>query len=139
MPDITGLYYVGLSVRDIRASMAWYVELLDLSIVSERIADDVATSEVLLRQPGSGMLLGLLAHPANRGDAFSEFRTGLDHLELGVVSPEELEAWKARLDQLGIEHSDIKERPTALILTFRDPDNIQLELFYPKIRVTQPM
>jgi catechol 2,3-dioxygenase-like lactoylglutathione lyase family enzyme len=132
MPDITGLYYVGLSVRDIRKSMAWYAELLGLTIVSERIADDSSTSEVLLRHPGNGMLLGLLAHRLNPGDAFSEFRTGVDHLEFGVVSRRELEAWKTRLDELGIDHSPIKERPTSLILTFRDPDNIQLEFFYPK-------
>ena len=132
MPDITGLYYVGLSVQDIRRSMSWYTELLGLQIVSERIADDAATGEVLLRHPGTGMLLGLLAHRANQGDPFSELRSGLDHLEFGVASPQELEAWRARLDELGIEHSPIKERPTSLILTFRDPDNIQLEFFYPK-------
>lgn len=132
MPDITGLYYVGLSVRDIRRSMAWYVELLGLSIVLERIADDGRAGEVLLRHPGTGMLLGLLTHRAHQGDAFSEYRTGLDHLEFGVASRQELEAWKARLDDLGIAHSPIKERSTSLILTFRDPDNIQLEFFYLK-------
>jgi glyoxylase I family protein len=132
MPDITGLYYVGLSVRDVRRSMAWYVELLGLSIVQERIADDGHAGEVLLRHPGTRMLLGLLTHRANQGDAFSEYRTGLDHLEFGVASRQELEAWKARLDDLGIAHSPIKERPTSLILTFRDPDNIQLEFFYLK-------
>ena len=78
------------------------------------------------------MLLGLLTHRTNQGDAFSEYRTGLDHLEFGVASRQELEAWKARLDDLGIKHSPIKERPTSLILTFRDPDNIQLEFFYTK-------
>jgi catechol 2,3-dioxygenase-like lactoylglutathione lyase family enzyme len=129
MPEITGLYYVGLSVRDIRRSAAWYTELLDLTTVLERIADDGRAGEVLLRHPGTGMLLGLLAHSANPGDAFSEFRTGLDHLEFGVADRQALEAWMARLDHLAIVHSPIKERPTAFILTFRDPDNIQLEFY----------
>ena len=129
MPEITGLYYVGLSVRDIRKSTAWYAELLGLAVVVERIADDGRAGEVLLRHPGTGMLLGLLSHRANPGDAFCEFRTGLDHLESGVGDRQQLAAWVARLDHLAIEHSPIKERPTAFILTFRDPDNIQLEFY----------
>ena len=35
--------------------------------------------EVLLKHPASGLLIGLLQHPANPGEPFSEFRTGLDH------------------------------------------------------------
>jgi glyoxylase I family protein len=132
MPDITGLHFAGLSVRDIHTSVAWYVELLGLTIISAQIDGDSSSGQAVLRHPRTGMLIGLSAHQANPGDAFSEFRTGLDHLEFGVTSRQELEAWQARLDELGIVHSPIKEQPTALILTFRDPDNIQLEFFYPK-------
>jgi glyoxylase I family protein len=50
----------------------------------------------------------------------------------GVGSREELEAWTAWLDELGIEHSGIRTGdepyPYATVV-FRDPDNIQLELF----------
>ena len=45
---------------------------------------------------------------------------------------EELEAWTAWLDELGVEHSGIRTGdepfPFATVV-FRDPDNIQLELF----------
>jgi glyoxylase I family protein len=45
---------------------------------------------------------------------------------------DELEAWTAWLDELGIEHSGIrgadKPFPFATVV-FRDADNIQLELF----------
>jgi catechol 2,3-dioxygenase-like lactoylglutathione lyase family enzyme len=129
VPEISGLYYVGLSVRDIRKSMTWYADALGLTTVLERIPDDGSTGEVLLRHPTTGMLLGLLSHQANPGDPFSEFRTGLDHLEFGVANRQELEAWMDHLDHLAIEHSPIKERPAAFILTFRDPDNIQLEFY----------
>ena len=132
MPDITGLYYVGLSVRDIRVSTAWYTELLGLTTIRERVEGDGRSGEALLRHPRTGMLLGLMAHRSNRGEAFIEFRTGLDHLEFGVTDRAELEAWQARLDELGVQHTRIKERPTAYILTFRDPDQIQLELYAPK-------
>lgn len=60
---------------------------------------------------------------------FSEFRTGPDHLELRVSDQAELDAWAHHLDTLGVVRSPIVERPSAAILTFRDPDNIQLELY----------
>jgi hypothetical protein len=45
---------------------------------------------------------------------------------------DDLEEWAARLDELGIPHSGVKQ-PTYTqnaMLTFRDPDNIQLEFFW---------
>jgi catechol-2,3-dioxygenase len=77
------------------------------------------------------VLIGLVAHPGNDGEPFSEFRTGLDHAELGVPSREALEEWVERLDELGVEHSGIKEAALGAMVTFRDPDNIQLELYWP--------
>jgi len=49
-----------------------------------------------------------------------------------VASRECLETWTVWLDELGIEHTGIRSgddpSPWAS-LVFRDPDNIQLELF----------
>ena len=41
--------------------------------------------------------------------------------------------WVAHLDQLHIAHSGVKEPDyaTTAMVTFRDPDNIQLEFFWP--------
>ena len=36
---------------------------------------------------------------------------------------------KARLDEVGVEHSGLKDVPYGTVLTFRDPDNIQLEFY----------
>jgi catechol 2,3-dioxygenase-like lactoylglutathione lyase family enzyme len=129
MPDITGLYFVGLSVRDVGRSTAWYTEVLGLTTVQEAVDADRRHGGVVLRHPPSGLLIGLFAHRSNPGEPFSELRTGLDHLEFGVANRAELEAWAARLDALGVDRSPIKERPSACILTFRDPDNIQLEFY----------
>jgi glyoxylase I family protein len=49
-----------------------------------------------------------------------------------VPTRADLVAWTARLDELGIDHSGIREgdEPFAFAtVVFRDPDNIQLELF----------
>jgi glyoxylase I family protein len=123
--------YVGLSVRDARHSARWYRELFGMETVGENFASSNWASEwdeVLLKHPVSGLLIGLLQHPANPGDPFSEFRTGLDHLEFEVADRDELERWEQRLTELGIAHSGIKDH----LVTFRDPDNIQLEFFWPK-------
>jgi glyoxylase I family protein len=129
MPELTGLYYVGLTVRDVHASAAWYMRVLGMTKVLERLKADGVHKEALLSHLSSGMLIGLISHKANDGRPFSEFRTGLDHLELGVSDRDELEAWVAHLDAHGVAHSEIKELSSSLIVTLRDPDNIQLELY----------
>ena len=86
----------------------------------------------LLVEPRSGVIVGLHTNIANDGQPFDEARTGLDHIALNVASLADLEAWTAWLDELGIEHSGVRSGdlpfPFATVV-FRDPDNIQLELF----------
>jgi glyoxylase I family protein len=60
----------------------------------------------------------------------AECRTGLDHLSFGVATRDELAAWMARLDELGIKHTGIRDEQQPLAystVVFRDPDNIQLK------------
>jgi hypothetical protein len=49
-----------------------------------------------------------------------------------VESRDELYEWANRLSELGIAHSSVKEPSYTnnAMLTFRDPDNIQLEFFW---------
>jgi glyoxylase I family protein len=100
--------YVGLSVRDARRSARWYRDLFGMETVRENFTSSNWESdwdEVLLKHPVSGLLIGLLQHPANPGEPFSEFRTGLDHPEFEVAGRDELERWEERLTALGIPHS----------------------------------
>lgn len=61
-----------------------------------------------------------------------EFAPGLDHLEFLVAERTDLNEWAERLDSLGIGHSGVKEQlyTRNAMITFRDPDNIQLEFFW---------
>jgi hypothetical protein len=70
--------------------------------------------------------LGFIEHPQNSGEQFSEFETGLDHIEFEASTLEVLEQWGDGLDALGIPHSGIKDDH---IIVVGDPDNIQFELF----------
>ena len=45
----------------------------------------------------------------------------------------QVEAWIARLDQLGVRHAELLHTPItgSYLVVFRDPDNIQLEMYTP--------
>ena len=79
-----------------------------------------------------GTLLGLHGFPQlHSSDAFDERRPGLDHVAFGCASRDELVEWAGRLDALGIPHGDVIDAGYGSGLSFRDPDNIALELFAP--------
>ena len=138
MPQITGVPFLGLSVRDVSRSAAWYRSLLGLETVHESAAGSWHRGATLLREPHSGLVLGLSAHRGNTGEPFDESRTGLDHVEFGVATRAELEEWVARLDALGIPHSGLQERSLGALVTFRDPDNIQLEFYWTRDQPARP-
>jgi glyoxylase I family protein len=131
MPEITGQLVI-LTVSDAGRSTAWYCELLGMQETNRYIEPDGHAALVQLAEPCSGVELCLVAHGAS-GGSFDEFRIGLDHLEFLVAQRDDLDAWAARLDELGIPHSGVKEPSytRSAMLTFRDPDNIQLEFFWP--------
>jgi glyoxylase I family protein len=132
MPSLTGRLSLTLTVRDPVASAAWYDRVLGLGTVHQYVDAVGNPSQVCVGHPATGLLLCFVSHGENDGQRFSEFRTGLDHLEFFVPSREDLTTWAARLDARGVPHSGIKgpEWSKNAIITFRDPDNVQLELFF---------
>ena len=132
MPALTGQVEVNLTVRDPAGSAAWYGEVLGLQPRYDHTSDDGALRYISLIDPASGLVLCLVGHAANPGEPFDEVRTGLDHLEFMVKRREDLVDWSAHLDGLGIPHSGVKDLDYTAntMLTFRDPDHIQLELFW---------
>jgi catechol 2,3-dioxygenase-like lactoylglutathione lyase family enzyme len=132
MPSLTGHVEVNLSVPDPVRSASWYAELLGMDTRYSYEPDDGGPTYVCLVDPASRLSLCFVGHRANRGQPFDESQTGLDHLEFLVAERHDLDAWAARLDELGIDHSGVKTPPYTAnaMLTFRDPDNIQLEFFW---------
>jgi glyoxylase I family protein len=132
VPTITGRVEVNLTVRDPLGSAAWYAELLGMENLYEFIPSDGRVRYACLVEPSSGFVLCFVGHPTNPTEPFDETRTGLDHLEFLVATRDGLDEWASRLDQLGIEHSGVKEPAHSenAMVTFRDPDNIQLEFFW---------
>jgi glyoxylase I family protein len=84
-------------------------------------------------EPRSGIAIGLHHHDANPGQPFQECQTGLDHMAFRVAGRADLSAWAGWLDDLGVENSgviDVGDPMPYSVVVFRDPDNIQFELFY---------
>ena len=134
-PGITGIHHFSITVTDLEASLAWYQRLLRADRVPMKFphygCEDTGYGELLI-EPRSGVVIGLHTNTGNDGQHFDEARTGLDHVALHVATRDDLQAWTAWLDELGIEHSGIRvgEEPFPFAtVVFRDPDNIQLELF----------
>ena len=78
-------------------------------------------------------VVGLIEHPDGRGERFDERRPGLDHFGLHVPEASDLDGWAEHLTSLGVSHSGIKSVAYGSAITFRDPDNIQLELHLPNL------
>ena len=125
MPAIT---HVAVTVSDIDVSEAWYTRVLGGEPVLD---EDTGPFRHIVYAVG-GTLLGLHDFPdLMTKEQFEERRPGLDHIAFGCSSRRELVEWAARLDSLGIAHGDIKDAGYGSGLSFRDPDNIALELFAP--------
>ncbi len=127
MSTITGVHHLSLTVRNLEASIPWYKQLFGLTKIMDEPHEGGRAGVFML--PGGQLFIGLHAHDVNDGEPFAETRTGLDHISFAVSSRAELEAWERRLAELGVTHSPIADRPYGSVLVFRDPDNIQLELF----------
>jgi glyoxylase I family protein len=125
---IPAITHVAITVSDLEVSEAWYTQVLGVAPVLD---EDTGPFRHIVYAVGS-TLLGLHGFPdLNSKDAFDERRPGLDHVAFGCASRDELVAWAARLDQLGISHGEIVDAGYGSGLSFRDPDNIALELFAP--------
>jgi glyoxylase I family protein len=141
MPNITGVSHIELTVRDVDRSSTWYQHVLGMQLLiaySQHPTAEVDARIVHLFHPATALVIGLMQHEQGAADdGFSEFRVGLDHLSFAVDSHAELEAWVRHLEANEVEHSPIRDHAYGSVLVFRDPDNIQLELFV--LNVAQAM
>ena len=125
---IPAITHVAVTVTDLEASAAWYTKVLGV----EPVLDEDTGPFRHIVYPVGGTLLGLHGFPdLHDKGPFNERRPGLDHIAFGCASRAELEQWAARLDELGVAHGGIVDAGYGSGLSFRDPDNIALELFAP--------
>jgi catechol-2,3-dioxygenase len=120
--------HVAVTVTDLAVSEAWYTKVFGVSPVLD---EDTGPFRHIVYSIG-GTLFGLHGFPHLSSTArFDERRPGLDHISFACESRDELEQWAQRLNELGIAHGGIVDAHYGSGLSFRDPDNIALELFAP--------
>jgi glyoxylase I family protein len=133
VPTVMGFSHLGLTVRDIAASEAWYSRALGFV---RAFVEPHATGNgyaVVMTRPGTGLFMGLDHHPDADREMFSARRTGLDHVALQVAGREDIDEWVVYLDAIGVEHGAVSESagpPPHALVVFHDPDGIPIELFW---------
>jgi catechol 2,3-dioxygenase-like lactoylglutathione lyase family enzyme len=137
-PAIKGFGHIDLTVTDVERSVRWWEEVMGFELVAQSDRTDFKLWNVI--HP-SGLAIGLMSHTNPITDRFDERAVGLDHIALRVPDRTALEAWAKHLDDLGIAHSGVQEENGGPLIVFRDPDNIQLELwaFDPDLVVRSPV
>ena len=126
---ISSVHHIRLIVTDPIRSRDFYTSLLNFTVAAELPPGFVLTD--------GNMLLGITppwdASQAPPNDRFSPHRVGLDHLSFGVANRAELHKAAALFEEHGVEHGEVRDLPDfgITILSFSDPDGIQLELTAP--------
>ncbi|MCH6471562.1 VOC family protein [Sinomonas terrae] len=134
MPDFSHIAHLDLTVSDVEASAKWYAETLGLTRLRRSDLDNRIM--IVLIHKATGLIIGLNQHHEPAVDRFNEQNPGLDHVGFAVTEREELDEWERRLTELGVDHSPVTDSPSGsgTALVFRDPDNIQLELWWSRPR-----
>lgn len=127
-PTMPPIQHVAVTVTDLEASEAWYNRVFGVKPV---LSEDTGPFRHIVYELGA-TLFGIHGFPELTSvEPFDERRPGLDHVSFGVATRDDLAMWAERLDELGVPRGEIKDAAYGSGLSFRDPDNIALELFAP--------
>lgn len=128
MPTWEKVSHISLSARDKEVCAAWFESVLDFRRFDAGHGE--GWTAVLLLHAPSATIIEFQQHDANGGERFDPTRTGLDHIGLKVASRDELDAWQQHFVENDVDFTPAVERDYGTVLTFRDPDGRQFEMFY---------
>ena len=120
-----GIHHITVRVRDMNRSASFFHETFGFDVdnsMADRRRFQVGKTRVVLKEALPGT-------PAD--DRFSEFRIGLDHISLSVRTKDDLTRCVNALRAAGVKTQGVQNIPElgAVLVAFRDPDNIQWEFF----------
>lgn len=125
-PRIEGFGHIDLTVTDGERSVSWWTQVLGFRLVASMGRPGF---RVWSMNHPCGFPLGLVVHDAAPERPFDERVVGLDHFAFRVRDRAVLEQWVEHFERLGVPHSGVQEENGGPLITLRDPDNIQVELW----------
>ena len=135
----SGFSHVGVSTHDMDATIRFYEQVLGLERVAEELTrvKQGGTLRQVFFSVADGQYI-VFMEPKDVPGIPSDYDTGINgalgvpggmyHVALGAASLDDLEAWRLRLEQSGIEVSGIIDLGHAKSIFFNDPNDIQLEI-----------
>ncbi len=122
--EILGLHHIKIPVSDLSRSRAWYERVFDLEPVMEfRDDEDGVVRGISYRSKGD------LALSLRENARAAKGIAGFDPFAIMLRGRSDIDHWVGRLDDLGIAHSPVIEAPIGYIMTFDDPDGLQLRFY----------
>jgi glyoxalase family protein len=126
---VTGLHHVTAITRDLKATTAFYRDVLGLALVREEANPDDPEARHFWfgdAEGRAGTLVSFLEYPELADSPAGGGST--HHFALAVASVEELAAWVDYLRSRGVETTDVLERGALRSIYLRDPDGRIVEI-----------
>lgn len=121
---LVGIHHVKFPVTDVARSRSWYEQLFGLTPEIEFPDEEGVVRGVAYKPTDAGITFSLRENPAAaRGIA------GFDPVSFAISDRAAADAWLARLDELGIEHSPVIDATIGWLVVFHDPDGTELHLY----------
>lgn len=132
-PSFSNVAHLAIVVREMARSVEWYERVLGFEPVGGVRPGplEVGHPRQLMLHAASGLSIAVHEPVVRSGDMFDPSRTGLDHIALAVPDRAALQTWSDRLDELGVEHSPVRDIGHAAFVSLADPDGIAWELWSP--------
>lgn len=127
MPTFDRVGHISFSVSDCRATADWWRSIFGFEQIMT--LEEETWRAILLALP-DGTAIEFQQHDGNVGEAFDPVRTGFDHMGIHVSSRDDLVQWQNHFERHGVTYTPIADRDYGSVLTFKDPDEIQFEMFY---------
>ncbi|WP_103341668.1 VOC family protein [Amycolatopsis sp. CA-126428] len=119
---IEGIHHVKFPVSDLARSRAWYERVLGLDVTHEfPDADGVVR--------GVAGAIDSVPVALRVQEAAAAGLAGFDPVCFSIADRAAADAWIARLDELGVEHSPLFEATTGWMVRCTDPDGTEIRLY----------
>jgi catechol-2,3-dioxygenase len=133
------LHHIAITVHDFERSMPWYAAIFGITYRMD-VPHEGGVGKLMTDESWE-LAIVLHEHATTPQGNFNEAVVGLDHVGFQIGTRKDLLSWQRHLEENGVmpapaadrplTQAPIVDEPYGAILVFRDPDNIQLELFVP--------